>query len=607
MKNFLSRHAGVIGVVSILLLFSIVAGYFQSFSGMASYDDEGTLIAWMRDAIAGQRLYDTVPTHYGPLYYAYEWLAHAPLGIPVTNNSVRFVTPFFRVLTVLVVFLLCYRMTASIFVSWGAAILAFGALSFLVSEPAHPQELCILLITLLPLTACFTGYRLGLMLWIGALAAGMTLTKVNLGVFAVAAGGLTLVFSAGRTRLWFAARILAAAAALLLPASLMWAMLGEPRVLRFCILDTLALAAALAVVGRTESDVRIRVRDLAATALGFAAALALIASFALLRGSSLSAMLECLVFTPRKTFGPLWFWPAPVSKLAIPWAVGCLLLACVAAAGRLKPNVTALLKLGMATATLVFCITDREGPLMSYIPPMLWLIAAPSEREAGHTKGNFARILLLLVSIFQLLYAFPVAGSQVPFTEICIIAIAAVCMSDALRHFEQRLPEMKIPEIRRLAAIAASVVMISICATIAGSAVRVYETRPALALSGANLIHLNPEDALSHNEVVRLARADSCRTLITLPGMPSFNVWTGLRTPPALTGGPWILALDEPAQAAVVRQVSGDAHACVIIGKEMVHVWSNQPRGYASPMANFIRDNFRSAFETHVYQFLVRR
>ena len=226
-------------VLALLVLFSVVTAWYRAFSGMANYDDEGTMISWARQTFSGQPLYDRVSTPYGPLYFAYEWLAHVPLGIPISNDSVRFVTVFFWAAAAVLVFLLAYKSTASLLVSWGAAILAFGELSFLSYEPAHPQELCVVLLLAQALAACFTANRTRLMLTMGALAAAMMLTKINIGIFGVAALAVAMVYSTNRTRLWSAARGLVTFAALGLPAALMSGLFAQPWVVRFCALVTI--------------------------------------------------------------------------------------------------------------------------------------------------------------------------------------------------------------------------------------------------------------------------------------------------------------------------------------------------------------------------------
>jgi hypothetical protein len=606
MRFVVRGEVSLAAVVVFLVLCSTVTAYYMAFSGMASYDDEGTLISWIRDALSGQPLYDGVQAPYGPLYFAYEWLAHAPFGIPVSNDSVRFVTVFFWVTAVLLVFLLSYKMTGSAMVSLGASFLAFRELRFLANNPAHPQELCIVLLVGLALTACFTGDRTRLILLMGVIAAAMTLTKINLGILAIAALGVAFVYSTKNTQLWTAARVLVTLVALIVPAGLMSGLYGQPWVLRFCALETVSLAAALLVLSRFQSDVKLRIREFVAAALGFVASLMLISSFALVRGSSLAAMIDCLILIPRKSFGPLFFIAAPISMLAIPWAIVCLLLAWVAATRRLNADIIGLLKLGLAAIVVFCCVTHHYAWLMSFTPCLLWLIATPTDGAIANSAGGFARAVLLLVTVFQLLYAFPVAGTQVWFTEICTISVAAVCLADALRYMKVRLPHALIPPRRQMFSVAVSALMVSIYCFTAWRAMRLYDSRSPLNLPGATRIHLNFETTRALREIVRLVRVDFCSTLITWPGMLSFNIWTGVHSPSALGGGRWV-TLSDAAQESVARQLSNDLHTCVIIDTDINDLWAADAGGFSRPMARFIRDNFRNEFEGGTYKFLVRR
>ena len=243
---------------------------------------------------------------------------------------------------------------------------------------------------------------------------------------------------------------------------------------------------------------------------------------------------------------------------------------------------------------------------MSFALPMLWLVAIPGGVSKAGEASNFSRALLLMISVIQYLYGFPVAGEQMQFMEICPIAVAAVCLSDGLRELEFRLPQALVAGKRRAAVTVAGALLVALCVAIAWNAVHVYDARPGLQLRGAHLIHLSPEDTRVREEIVRLAGADGCGTLITVPGMPSFNVWTGLKSPPSLRGGPWIL-FDESGQDHLARQLSGDAHSCVIVNRMMADLWSTSYAAYPSPMARFIRDNYRTEFDSGDYRFLIRR
>uniref|UniRef100_Q025S6 Glycosyltransferase RgtA/B/C/D-like domain-containing protein n=1 Tax=Solibacter usitatus (strain Ellin6076) TaxID=234267 RepID=Q025S6_SOLUE len=603
--------AALTAVLISMVLFSVIAGYSQSLSGMALYDDEGTLIRWVRDVISGQPLYDTIQTPYGPLYFAYEWLAHAPLGIPVSHDSVRFVTSFFRVAAVLLVFLLCHKLSGSVLISWAAGIVAFGELSFLSREPAHPQELCIALLLALALAGCYTANRVRLMLTMGALAGGMALTKINIGIFAVAAMGVVFAFSTKPSPLWTGARAAVAGCAILLPAALMNGMFGQSWAVRYCALETISIVAALVVLwrvtARTPFDLRLGVRDFLTSAVGFAIAVLLISGFAIARGSSFGAMLECLVIGPRRAFGPMWFVAAHVVNAAVAWAAVCLGLGWTVSSGRWNASLIASLKLLLALLVFGCCLADRSAILMNYGLPLLWLVAIPSDPSAGSHAGSFSRALLMMLTVIQFLYAFPVAGEQMPFMEILPIVVAAVCLADAIGQLEIRRALIWTPANRKTATIVAGALLASISCFIAGESLRLYLSRPALQLPGASLIHLNARDTRARQEIVRLVRADSCATLVSIPGMPSFNEWTGVRSPSSQPGGPWIQVMNAASQINLARQLSGDTYACVVIDKQSADLWSEKYVAYSSPMARFIRENFRTEFDSAGYLFLVRR
>ena len=127
-----------------LIFCSIATAYYRAFSGqnLASYDDEGTLMTIIKRFLQGRALYDDLSTVYGPLYYLYEWCAHALTSTAVTHDSVRFVSIFFWVTSAILVFLLVLRATDSLILAAAAHFLSFNALGFRAIEPAHPQELC---------------------------------------------------------------------------------------------------------------------------------------------------------------------------------------------------------------------------------------------------------------------------------------------------------------------------------------------------------------------------------------------------------------------------------------------------------------------------------
>jgi len=70
------RPNGFFAVVAIVF-FSVAAIYagYTVFSRSLSID-EGYLMITIQSFLEGNALYDSIFTHYGPFYYAYEWILH---------------------------------------------------------------------------------------------------------------------------------------------------------------------------------------------------------------------------------------------------------------------------------------------------------------------------------------------------------------------------------------------------------------------------------------------------------------------------------------------------------------------------------------------------
>src|ERR1700722_6876644 len=60
-------------------------------TGIASWDDEGTLLACFRSLRDGHRMYDEIYSLYGPLYNGVYGLAYVVLHVPLTHTAGRLV------------------------------------------------------------------------------------------------------------------------------------------------------------------------------------------------------------------------------------------------------------------------------------------------------------------------------------------------------------------------------------------------------------------------------------------------------------------------------------------------------------------------------------
>ena len=234
---------------AILTVPAAVAAYFRIFSGFSGWDDEGSMMMTVKQYLAGAKLYEEILSGYGPVYYFYNWLIRSATGLAVDHNTVRIVSAAVVLVCSLACAWMVLRLTQSLAAASVTHILVFRALVFFGKEPGHPQELCMLL--LLGLGASGFLAARPQTRWLatataGSLAAALTLVKINIGIFAILAVALVVLFQAPES--WFSrlAKYAAAAAALLLPFALMRVHLNDSATQSYCLVVTASMAALLA-------------------------------------------------------------------------------------------------------------------------------------------------------------------------------------------------------------------------------------------------------------------------------------------------------------------------------------------------------------------------
>jgi hypothetical protein len=603
-----NRTFRVIACSFFLCLFSTVTAYYTTFVSLATYDDEGTMMWGMKHFFEGRPLYDQVASIYGPLYYFYEWCAHVLTGTPLSHHSVRLVSIAFWVATALIVFLLAYRATGSLLVASLANILAFRAMQFIGEEPAHPQEACIFLLMALGL-ACFVRHRTWRAAIIGALAGLATGTKINLGIFIVIAVATGFAYALRPKWLRSTASVLASAGMLVFPVLLMWGHMSEWWAVRFCALVVLSSASAILILWGSDWDVSIDFRDLLIAAVGFAGAIAAVCWFALAHGSTMHAMIDWLIVKPRTSFGQGWFLPALIRPLGPAWAAAGLVLAYCVRSGRVGGASLAWVKVAFGIFVIALCVTNRYEALLNFAPPLLWLVATRSGKAGAATQDSLARALLLLLGVLQILYAYPVAGSQTQFAGVFLIAVAAICLSDGIEWIYASSSESRLPRLFR-----AEPVRVAACLCIgaaylglAWQAKSFYASCQPLGFPGTESMRLGPERAALLRALVARVNAGPCQTLITEPGLFSFNLFTGKPAPAGLNNGAWMVSLSATQQESIVQEVAQDPYACVIRRQGLVDLWTRHGDVSSQPLVRYIRENFRSDLEVKDYSFLVRK
>src|SRR5450759_2028640 len=255
------------------------AAYYRIFSGFAEWDDEGTLTMQVRQYLTGSRLYEEIYSGYGPVYFFYNWMIRSATGNVLDHNAVRLTSAAVSLLCPLLCAWIVLRLTRSLAAASVAHLLVFRGLLFFTNEPGHPQELCMLLLLCLAgsgLLAANPRYLWLAMAAAGSLAAALTLVKVNIGIFAILAVAVTILFQSPPTWFWRIAQYAAGAAALVLPFALMRVHLNDPAAQAYCVVVTAAMAGVLAGAPCLAKAGTISDRHCLAAAAGFAVTFGLV-------------------------------------------------------------------------------------------------------------------------------------------------------------------------------------------------------------------------------------------------------------------------------------------------------------------------------------------
>lgn len=617
-------EAGIPFMVSLLLGAAIslpAAGfyaYYAMFSQFQPHDDEGHLMAAVRAFNAGFPLYDRAGT-YGPFYHLYEYVLHAALGLPIDHDTTRLISIAMWLATALVLAALTYRLsrsTVSAALIGAAAVLHLRAVA---NEPGHPQEACILLVSAALLVAAgggATGPGRNRLVALGALLASLLLTKVNIGIYALAAAGLVLLAYGRQARAFYYAWLLATGLAIALPAAVMWRHLGAAWAQAYCGAVTLGLAAATPVIASTAPKAETSWRHVASLAVGFAAASFAAVTFAWLHGNSLYGIIDS-TFLLGFRFSGVYADPVAIDRRAL--AAGIAAVASATAwslRSRGFPNLAAAAKLGFGLTVIYWVAYGnpyRSNALLAYAIPFLWLVMIPTPM-AGGREGTIplARALLCLTAILQGLVAYPVHGSQAYWATFLVLPAAGVCLGDAARQISAA---SRVRAGRRLGREwARSGLSLGVMALIwLAFAARVdlpgfkrmYDQRAPLALPGAERIRLNAKDAGVYHWLVNNLRA-YCDGFWGLPGYPSLHFWTGIE-PPTFYGGAWVLFMDEKEQQAAVDAIARYDRFCVVYREVGLKGWL---RGNPLPQRALVRrltSDYREVLKRGGYALWVER
>ena len=147
-KRFLRRPASGNAAIYFFVLscLAAVVAYYGIFTGFSKYDDEGSMMIDVKEYLTGFKLYDQIPSLYGPVCFFYNWFIKLISGTNVDHDATRMTSAAVWLLCTLIFAWVVFRLTKSVSVASAAYVLIFRQLAVFRNEPGLPPELCTLLL-----------------------------------------------------------------------------------------------------------------------------------------------------------------------------------------------------------------------------------------------------------------------------------------------------------------------------------------------------------------------------------------------------------------------------------------------------------------------------
>jgi hypothetical protein len=567
------------------------------------------------------RLYDEVYTSYGPFYFESMDALFRLGGLSITHDHGRLVWLGTWVLVSLFCGWTSFVISRSSIVGCCVQLLVFKCLMrHMPFEPMHPGGLLCLLLACLAATVTLGPGRPRLAAALqGALVAFISLVKINVGAFALLAVALQWVAAvpalAGRRIVRRAAVVVVALA----PVALMGTHLGLGWVRGYVLVATTAILGVALASARVPADARLGAAHVGWVAAAGVAATAAVLGFVFARGTSLAGAIEGIVVAPLRH--PTVFM-VPVTLRSGHEAVA---LASVAACALVLlrrgslPDVGSRASLAAAISRLAvglvlsISVSSSWGdrPFAFFFAPLLWVAALPPAAIDHPPVLAWSRRLLPALAALQILHAYPVSGSQFYWSSFLLVPAGSICVVDGLRQVDAwasvRLGALVAA--KRWIAAAAGLAVVLAIGTPFLSALRAdrarYKQGTPLPLPGSTRLRLPSDQVETVTSLMRDVR-DNCTALVTIPGLNSFYLWSGLRPPTGFNVTSWMYLLEPRIQARIVEKVVAADRPCVVELPWLAQMWAQWRPLPDAPLVRYVSHGFSLHSHHGDYTLLVR-
>lgn len=581
------------------LLFLIVGAVYAftaTFGQFRNYDDEGRLMISVQGYLEGNPLYDRVNSHYGPVYYFYEWAMHKLAAIPLTSDATAGLCVAHWILGATILALAGFCMTRSTLLAAFIFMQAVVHLTPLDNEPGHPQELVVMMLCIAGLVAVGGLKRRQTLPLLAAIGTGLLFTKINVGGFfglALALAMLCCTSGAGfvRVGVWVVTLLSAT-----IPILLMWSHYGQEWARNYSLEMTLSILAVGLVANTFVTERAIRPREWVRTATTSIIISGVILFVLLATGSTLSAIWQSLV-TGASKIGGIFYIPLHLESLS--WSAWAALMAAALAACLKRRQAAMLVPLSLikfvygvtGTLVLVFEPASQLGCLL----PWAWLLVVGTKEM---DSDSFPRIFLSFLAVWQGLQAYPVGGTQVSVGTFMGVLVYSVCLWDAIRVFAgtsflhlplQRMASMGGGRLAQIGVFLALLTVFSMKWCEPMLKWREYEAKQPLDLPGCHYRRIAPANAIQYRKLAEFLETRS-DTFFIFPGLNSMYFWTDKKPPTYFNVGGEGIMPTEPQQVEVVEALERAKRSLVVLREMDWPFGRAHGELKAGPLADFVRN-----------------
>lgn len=606
-------------------------GYYRIFNGFAFYDDEGYMLALLRESSRGGSLYSEIYTQYGP---AFSWIwnsFYSFFNLNYNHDTGRLVTLGCWILVSLLMGIGVWRQTKQW--CWGliAQFATSSQLGFLTTEPMHPMGILSILVALLYLTLTIQGYPFWRGFLIGIFVTILGAIKINFGVFGFIALALCSLISLVTCSQRRIIRLIGIGAIAILLFAPIWLVKNQ---MGLAILTGLLMAGLLIVMdfaaktqaksSSTLSSTRLR------SALGwlsgvFAATVATIV-IAALNGTSFFALLNGIILRPlrqEELFSLAFAFPNALIALA---ALSLLLIIGLVIAPSMTPK---LLRHDLFFAAMLLAMMYSIGAFA--VLPFAWLAIFPHwQRETQDNTQNdtqdqiFSNVQtsksenqqsipeLPILSMLMFLTVFPIAGSQVGMAGLLLVPLGVAIVANAFNQFKlsfEPLSQKRTQWLLSSGLPLALIFLLTLQSLMELQTVRTnYDKAENLQIAGVSYVRTNSTQARELRNITNWIN-DTCDIFFALPGQNSFYIFTNQEVPGRATSGAWFLLLNKEEQQRVVDQMNSGQYArvCFIKNESLTNFWLQGKPMADSPIVDYMNRNFEKVTQIQANELMIKR